>query len=149
MPYPAEPHPMQTESEPMTPPEPIGRDQFAGAPQNIFRVVREQPVSTFSIDVDTASYAFVRASLNNNVLPQPDAIRTEELINYFPYDYPDPRDEHPVSITTELAGAPWRSGHLLARIGLATRSLDLDRLPPNNLVFLIDVSGSMAMPAKR
>src|SRR5262249_40832434 len=73
--------------EPMPPGEPAGRDKFAGAPENAFRNVREIPVSTFSIDVDTASYSFVRASLARNVLPQPAAVRTEELVNYFPYAY--------------------------------------------------------------
>ena len=76
--------------EPMPPAEPIGRDRFVGAAENAFKVVREAPVSTFSIDVDTASYSFVRASLNRNVLPQPAAVRIEEMINYFPYDYAAP-----------------------------------------------------------
>ena len=74
------------------PAEPVGRDRFTGAAENAFKIVREAPVSTFSIDVDTASYSFVRASLNRNVLPQPAAVRVEEMINYFPYDYAAPDD---------------------------------------------------------
>jgi len=89
----------------------VGRDRFAATQQNPFKIVREAPVSTFSIDVDTASYAFVRASLNQNVLPQPAAVRTEELVNYFPYDYAAPRTAaQPFSTQVAVFPAPGRQG---------------------------------------
>ena len=105
-------------------------------------------MSTFSIDVDTASYANVRRLLNSGVRPPQDAVRVEELINYFSYDYPEPQGEHPFSITTALAESPWHRGHRLALVGLQSRHIPSDRLPPRNLVFLIDVSGSMMAPNK-
>jgi Ca-activated chloride channel family protein len=105
-----------------------------------------QPLSTFAIDVDAGSYSNVRRFLKEGRLPPKDAVRVEEMINYFRYDYPDARGEHPFSVTTELASAPWRPGHKLALIGLQSRRLSLRDLPPNNLVFLIDVSGSMNGP---
>ncbi len=104
---------------------------------------RRQPLSTFSIDVDAGSYSNVRRFLRDGRLPPKDAVRIEEMLNYFRYQYPDPRGGDPFSITTELGEAPWRPGHKLARIGLQGQRLSLDRLPPTNLVFLIDVSGSM------
>jgi Ca-activated chloride channel homolog len=102
-----------------------------------------QPVSTFSIDVDTASYSNVRRFLAQKQLPPRDAVRIEELINYFDYAYPQPRDDAPFSITTEVAPAPWHQAHKLVHIGLQGRAIDADAMPPRNLVFLIDVSGSM------
>ncbi|MFN0180273.1 MAG: von Willebrand factor type A domain-containing protein [Gemmatimonadales bacterium] len=102
-----------------------------------------QPLSTFSIDVDAGSYSNVRRFLREGQLPPKDAVRVEEMINYFRYDYPDARDRAPFSITTELSNAPWRPGHKLALIGLQGQRLSMDELPPTNLVFLIDVSGSM------
>jgi Ca-activated chloride channel family protein len=107
-----------------------------------------QPLSTFSIDVDAGSYSNVRRFLREGHLPPKDAVRVEEMLNYFRYQYPDPRGGDPFSITTELAEAPWRSGHKLARVGLQGQRLSLDQLPPTNLVFLIDVSGSMESPDK-
>ncbi len=102
---------MPRPEEPGAPAEPIGRDRFNAAAENAFKVVREAPVSTFSIDVDTASYSFMRASLNRNVLPQPAAVRVEEMINYFPYDYPAPtsRDE-PFRTTVAVFPSPWIGG---------------------------------------
>ncbi len=107
-----------------------------------------QPLSTFSIDVDAGSYSNVRRFIRDGKLPPKDAVRVEEMINYFHYDYPGPRDEHPFSVTTELSRAPWNPGHRLAMIGLQSQRLRLGDLPPNNLVFLIDVSGSMDEPHK-
>ena len=104
----------------------------------------DEPLSTFSIDVDTASYANVRRFIEReNRLPPADAVRIEELLNYFSYDYPDPNGEHPFSIVTEVSTAPWNSQHRLVQIGLQGERLDASELPASNLVFLIDVSGSM------
>ena len=106
------------------------------------------PLSTFSADVDTASYSNVRRFLRERRLPPPDAVRIEELINYFSYDYPEPAGTEPFSVTTGVAGCPWKPGHQLVHIGLRTRSVDISKLPPANLTFLIDVSGSMNEPNK-
>ena len=128
---------------PFNPPE-IGRDRFTGTSENPFRIAAEEPVSTFSIDVDTASYSFVRASLNRNVLPQPAAVRTEEMINYFPYDYPAPRSSaQPFSNHISVFPSPWAPGRKLVRIGI--KGFDVRRAvrPSANLVFLVDTSGSM------
>jgi len=115
---------------------------------NRFRRVDQDPLSTFSIDVDTASYANVRRFLNGGSLPPADAVRTEELINYFRFEYPRPSNGQPFSVTTELAACPWNAKHRLALIGLQARPLDMDDVPARNLVFLLDVSGSM-MPADK
>ena len=111
--------------------------------ENPFLTTASVPRSTFSIDVDHASYSNVRRFLRQGLEPPRDAVRLEELINYFPYDLPAPRGEDPVTITTEVSTAPWNPAHRLVRIGLKGRPIDVDSLPPNNLVFLIDVSGSM------
>ena len=116
--------------------------------ENGYRRVAEHPLSTFSIDVDTASYANVRRFLNDRSLPPADAVRIEELINYFHFAYPQPRGGEPFSVTTELAACPWNSKHRLALVGLQTRAIDSERTPPRNLVFLLDVSGSMESPDK-
>lgn len=102
-----------------------------------------EPLSTFSIDVDTASYANVRRYLVNSGYVPPDAVRIEEMINYFDYDYPQPEGEVPFSVTTELGRCPWNEDNKLLMIGLKGREVDLEDIPPSNLVFLIDVSGSM------
>jgi Ca-activated chloride channel homolog len=107
-----------------------------------------KPLSTFSIDVDTASYSNVRRFLHQGQLPPKDAIRIEELINYFSFDYPQPRDGTPFSVTTAVAEAPWNPRHRLALIGLQGKRIDAGRTPPRNLVFLVDVSGSMQSPNK-
>lgn len=126
-----------------------GRDKFASFEQNIFKVVREAPVSTFSIDVDTASYGFVRASLNRNVMPQPAAVRTEELVNYFPYDYAAPRTaEQPFSTNVTVFPSPWTAGRKLVRIGIKGYAVQRAVRPRANLVFLVDTSGSMQEPNK-
>ncbi|MGD9503195.1 MAG: von Willebrand factor type A domain-containing protein, partial [Methyloceanibacter sp.] len=133
--------------ESVPPAEPIGRDQFESAPENTFKLVREAPVSTFSIDVDTASYSFVRASLDRNVLPQPSAVRTEELINYFPYDYDAPASaEEPFKTNVAVFPSPWSPGRKLIRIGIKGYEIEQAARPRANLVFLIDTSGSMDGP---
>ncbi len=116
--------------------------------ENPFLTTASAPRSTFSIDVDHASYSNVRRFLRQGQRPPRDAVRLEELINYFPYDLPAPRGEDPVSITTEVSTAPWNATHRLVRVGLKGRPIDVDSLPPNNLVFLIDVSGSMSSDDK-
>jgi Ca-activated chloride channel family protein len=116
--------------------------------ENKFRSAREQPLSTFSIDVDTASYANVRRFLNEGRLPPVDAVRLEEMINYFKYDYPDPKGDAPVTIITEYAVTPWNAKTRLALVGMRAKPIRLDKTPPRNLTFLLDVSGSM-MPANR
>jgi Ca-activated chloride channel family protein len=116
--------------------------------ENPFLTTASAPRSTFSIDVDHASYSNVRRFLRGGTRPPRDAVRLEELINYFPYDLPAPNGDDPVSITTEVGAAPWNTAHRLVRIGLRGRPIDVDSLPPNNLVFLIDVSGSMDEPNK-
>jgi Ca-activated chloride channel family protein len=111
--------------------------------ENRFRRVEVDPLSTFSIDVDTASYANVRRFLTTGTRPPAGAVRTEELINYFRFDYPQPSRDEPFSITTELVSSPWNPRHKLALIGLQGRELTAREPSPRNLVFLIDVSGSM------
>jgi Ca-activated chloride channel family protein len=121
---------------------------YADIDENQFRRVAEHPLSTFSIDVDTASYANVRRFLNEGRLPPADAVRIEELINYFKYDYPAPRGDAPVAVTTEIAACPWNEKHRLALVGVRARPIEQKRTPPRNLTFLLDVSGSM-MPENR
>ncbi|HET9010314.1 MAG TPA: von Willebrand factor type A domain-containing protein [Gemmatimonadaceae bacterium] len=114
--------------------------------ENAFRSPLVAPLSTFSVDVDRASYANVRRFLTGGSLPPRDAVRIEELVNYFPYADPAPEGRDPIRITTEVAPAPWNPAHDLVRIGLRARDVDMRRAPPSNLVFLIDVSGSMQGP---
>ena len=126
-----------------------GRDKFTHVDQNSFKAVGEEPVSTFSIDVDTASYAFVRASLNRNVLPQPDAVRAEEMVNYFGYDYANAASRaEPFSTRVDVFPSPWTQGRKLVRIGIKGYELPRASRPRANLVFLIDTSGSMQEPNK-
>ena len=113
-----------------------------------FYSARETPLSTFSIDVDTASYANVRRFLQQGQVPPPDAVRIEELLNYFPYRYPDPEGAAPFSVGVELADCPWQPEHRLVRIALKGREIPEADRPPVNLVFLVDVSGSMHTRAK-
>ena len=123
-------------------------EQYDRIYENPFLAVRDNPRSTFSVDVDRASYSNVRRFIDQGLRPPKDAVRTEELVNYFTYDYPEPRGEHPVSVTAEVAPAPWKPAHRIVRIGLKGKSIDKRALPPSNLVFLIDVSGSMSSPNK-
>ncbi|KAB2923971.1 MAG: VWA domain-containing protein [Candidatus Contendobacter sp.] len=129
--------------------EPTDRERYAHQEENPVKRAAEQPVSTFSIDVDTGSYANVRRFLNGGRLPPRDAVRVEELINYFDYDYPPPDSRQPpFRVSTELAPTPWNPKTLLLAVGIKGYELPKTQLPPANLVFLIDVSGSMESPDK-
>jgi Ca-activated chloride channel family protein len=123
-------------------------EEYAHIESNAFRSPIDHPRSTFSADVDTASYANVRRFIEDRALPPADAVRVEELINYFDYDYVVPSDERPVTVNWEIAGCPWDEHHRLARIGLQTKPIEAEDVPRRNLVFLIDVSGSMDAPDK-
>jgi Ca-activated chloride channel family protein len=116
--------------------------------ENPFLKTNDNPLSTFSIDVDAASYANMRRFINDGRLPPPGAVRIEEMINYFNYSYPQPQDDAPFSINTEIAGCPWNAQHKLVMIGLQGKKISTQNLPASNLVFLIDVSGSMNEPDK-
>ena len=121
---------------------------YAPVNENGFKDVTNNPLSTFSIDVDNASYSNIRRFINSGQLPPADAVRIEEMINYFKYDYPEPKGEHPFSVYTEVAVCPWNFKHQLLQVGLRGKSIDKTSLPPSNLVFLLDVSGSMNSPNK-
>jgi len=121
---------------------------YTAIDENGFKDVLHNPLSTFSIDVDRASYSNVRRFLNMGQLPPKDAVRIEEMINYFSYDYPEPVGKHPFSVYTEISACPWNSSHQLLHVGLKGKSIDKSELPPSNLVFLIDVSGSMGASNK-
>jgi len=118
-------------------------DEYDKIVENPFQAPKDAPLSTFSIDVDGASYSNVRNSVKNNRLPYADAVRIEEFVNYFTYDYANPKGEHPFSVNTEVGPAPWNAKHKLVHIGLQGKMLDYEELAPSNLVFLLDVSGSM------
>lgn len=118
-------------------------EEYEEFQENGFKSVSDAPLSTFSIDVDVASYSNMRRFINKGELPPVDAIRTEELVNYFSYDYPKPTGNDPMKITMESGACPWNSNHRLVRIGLKAKEIPTDNLPASNLVFLIDVSGSM------
>ena len=140
---------------PMAPPQPgfvrppqWNTEEYKRLQDNNFQEVRTSPLSTFSIDVDTASYSNIRRFLNSGGLPPIDAVRTEELLNYFTYDYPQPTGEHPVAVTTEIGDSPWNPERKLLLLGLQGKNIATENLPPSNLVFLIDVSGSMWSPNK-
>lgn len=126
----------------------MNAEEYKEITENNFKTVSESPLSTFSIDVDAASYSNMRRYINKGELPPADAIRTEELINYFSYDYPQPTGNDPVRITTEAGACPWNAKHRLVRIGLKAKEIPTDKLPVSNLVFLIDVSGSMYGPQR-
>ena len=126
----------------------MNAEEYKEIAENSFKTVSENPLSTFSIDVDAASYSNMRRYINKGELPPADAIRTEELINYFTYDYPQPTGNDPVKITTEVGACPWNAKHRLVRIGLKAKEIPTDKLPVSNLVFLIDVSGSMYGPQR-
>ncbi|MBF0433117.1 MAG: VWA domain-containing protein [Fibrobacteria bacterium] len=118
-------------------------EQYDRIYETPFKGARTDPLSTFSIDVDAASYANTRRFLNDQQLPPKDAVRIEEMINYFAYDYPQPKDKHPFSIITEASECPWNQKHKLVHIGLQGKIIKQENYPPGNLVFLLDVSGSM------
>jgi Ca-activated chloride channel family protein len=116
--------------------------------ENDFVAARETPLSTFSIDVDTASYANVRRFLQGGTLPPPDAVRIEELVNYFHYDLPKPTGDVPFAVHGEVSDAPWNANRRLVKLAMQSRAIPVESLPPTNLVFLLDVSGSMNQPNK-
>jgi len=122
---------------------PVNDESYANITENGFTTVSSTPLSTFSVDVDAASYSNVRRFINQGQMPPANAVRIEEMINYFHYNLPAPTDGGPVAIHTELSAAPWNTKHRLLRIGLKAKTIDAQKLPPSNLVFLIDVSGSM------
>lgn len=128
--------------------EPHNREGYAHLPTNDFLSSVERPLSTFSVDVDTASYANVRRFVEQGQRPPPGAVRIEELVNYFDYGYVEPAGKKPVTVNWEITHCPWNEDHLLARIGLQTASIADEDVPPRNLVFLLDVSGSMSRPMK-
>ena len=141
-PYAALNNPRQSD-DPFGEVEPQDGDRFEPIKDNPFKSVGDAPLSTFSIDVDTAAYSKVRMYLmQHRRLPSPAAVRIEEMINYFDYDYDPPQDEHPFAASMEIADCPWKPGHRLARIGIKGKVID-DERPSSNLVFLLDVSGSM------
>ncbi len=121
---------------------------YSAIHENGFKDVLHNPLSTFSIDVDKASYSNVRRFLNSGQLPPVDAVRIEEMINYFSYEYPEPIGKHPFSVYTEISTCPWNPSHQLLHVGLKGKSIDKTELPASNLVFLLDVSGSMSSPNK-
>ena len=136
-------------SAPPAPPAPgFNTEAYDRITDNQWHNAASSPLSTFSADVDTASYADVRRFLNLGQAPPKDAVRIEELINYFSFAYPDPRDGRPFSVTTAIGDCPWNPKHRLALVGLQARRIDATHIPPRNLVFLIDVSGSMFDPRK-
>ena len=140
--------PMQIARPDAPPPPPHDTEEYAHKKENDYRSPLTEPLSTFSIDVDTASYANARRFINQSRLPPADAVRIEEFVNYFDYTYPDAKGEHPFSITTEVSTAPWNPKHRLVHIGLQGKKVDTAALPASNLVFLLDVSGSMNNPQK-
>ncbi len=118
-------------------------ESYMATSENKFKNALNNPLSTFSIDVDAASYSNLRRFINNGNLPPADAVRIEEMVNYFDYAYEQPKGQDPIHISTEIADAPWNTNHKLVKIGLQGRKVPTDKLPASNLVFLIDVSGSM------
>lgn len=121
----------------------VDRSQYQHPMDHGSTEVSRNPVSTFSLDVDTGSYSNARGYIENGQLPPRDSVRLEEFVNYFPYEYPRPQGGHPFGVTTELAQCPWNSKNYLLRIGVRSVDIQTEQLPPANLVFLIDVSGSM------
>ncbi len=123
-------------------------ESYAKLIENKYQNPLNNPLSTFSVDVDNAAYSNIRRFINSGQLPPKDAVRIEEMINYFKYQLPEPKGDEPVAMATGLAPAPWNTNHRLLRISLKARTIDSAKLPPSNLVFLIDVSGSMDEPNK-
>lgn len=130
------------------PSAPFDTEAYDHIADNPFVLVASDPRSTFSVDVDTASYAIVRRFLNGGRLPPKDAVRIEELVNYFPYAYAPPVDGRPFAVHLDVASCPWNPSHRLARVAIKGRDMPRGERPPANLVFLLDVSGSMADPSK-
>ena len=139
--------PGQQEDRPLEPGS-YNTEEYGNISENEFLAVANNPLSTFSIDVDSASYSNIRRFINEGRLPPRDAVRIEEMINYFKYEYPQPGDDRPFSIQSEIARCPWNTQHKLVEVALQGRQISSENLPPSNLVFLIDVSGSMNQPEK-
>ncbi len=137
-----------TEQVLIVPEQEWNTEEYARIYEQPFLRAMENPLSTFSIDVDTASYSNVRRFLQAGKMPLRDAVRTEEFINYFDYDYPEPKGDVPFSFNVELSDCPWNKDNMLLHVGLQGKKIAFENLPPNNLVFLIDVSGSMDSPEK-
>ena len=145
----AEAPPVVADARPLDIPAPeFNTEAYDRIEDNQFLQATQNPLSTFSIDVDTASYAVVRRFLQGGTLPPKDAVRIEEMLNYFSYNYPVPSEEGPFSASVEVAQAPWALEHRLVRIGLKGQELGMEQRPSSNLVFLLDVSGSM-QPANK
>ena len=123
--------------------EDFNTEEYSYISENGYKSVAEEPLSTFSIDVDTASYSNLRRYIHSGQEIPPDAIRIEEMLNYFSYDYPEPQKEEPFSVTTEYSDCPWNEDSRLLLIGLKAKEIDFSRRPASNLVFLLDISGSM------
>ncbi len=130
------------------PKQDFNREGYDNISENKFLKVTDNPLSTFSIDVDAASYSNVRRFLNQGQLPPAGAVRIEEMVNYFKYEYPQPKNDDPFSINTEISDAPWNKDHKLVLIGLQGKKIATENLPASNLTFLIDVSGSMQGPER-
>lgn len=126
----------------------FNRESYSHIQDNTYVKVKNDPLSTFSIDVDRASYSNVRRYIQDGSLPPKDAVRIEEMINYFSYEYAEPDGDDPFSITTEYTTCPWNVKHKLVHVGIKGEEVDMESAPANNLVFLIDVSGSMSSPDK-
>ena len=122
---------------------PMNSESYGKIVENKFIDPTTTPLSTFAADVDAASYSNMRRYVNSGQVPPKNAVRIEEMVNYFKYNLPEPTNGAPVAIHTELATAPWNTQHQLVRIGLKAKNVKLDKLPASNLVFLIDVSGYM------
>lgn len=132
------------EIQPSVPGRRESQDEFGTIKENRFQFVKQRPLSTFSSDVDRASFTLVRSALDLGRLPEKDAVRVEEMINYFDYGYAQPEGNAPVAVHADLAQCPWNPAHQLVRIGIQGRKVPMENLPASNLVFLIDVSGSMS-----
>jgi len=140
--------PRRTPPTAYAPPPPPSTAFYSNIVENEFKDAAKNRVTTFSISVDGASYANIRRFLSYGQAPPPDAVRIEEMVNYFTYSFPEPRDGRPIAIASEVAGCPWAPEHRLMRVGIHGKTTEQWKLAPNNLVFLIDVSGSM-MPPER
>ena len=127
---------------------PTSAEDYNHIDENGFTAVADAPLSTFSVDVDTASYSNTRRFLSYGQLPPADAVRIEELINYFQYDYAEPASAEPFSVTAEVGPCPWQTDNRLVHVGIQGKHIELQEIPQRNLVFLVDVSGSMSSPDK-
>ncbi|WP_421978751.1 YfbK domain-containing protein [Roseivirga seohaensis] len=129
-------------------PKELSQEDYAEIKENGYNTPWKNPFSTFSIDVDAASYSNVRRFINGGKMPPKDAVKIEEMINYFNYDYEGPKGKHPFAVEHEVSDAPWNTQHKLVHIGIQGEKIEVDKLPPANLVFLVDVSGSMGADNK-